>query len=216
MKFSLVVILSFSILVPTVTGWVRLSKIRPAYYPFIFLLTCGLANEIVSFLVTRKGGSNAFNSNIYALAEGILITTFFYYAGLFRSNKISFFSILTGLVILWITDKLIIADLYHFSSWYTLGSSLVYVLMSISMINRLILVERQRLNRNSIFIIALCFVFFFTYALLVEIFLLYGTEASRHFLKKVYRIMAYINAGVNLIYTLAILWIPRKQEYTLL
>jgi hypothetical protein len=216
MNYTLAVILSFSVLIPAVTGWVRFSRIHPAYYPFIILLSCGLLNEILSFLLTRNGHSNAVNSNIYALVEGILVTMFFYKAGLFSRNKNIFYGLIIFLVLLWITDKLIIADLYQFSSYYTLGSAFLFVLMSISMINRLTLVEHQRLTRNSIFIICLCFICFFTYALLVEIFWLYGLDSSRQFRLRVYRIMSFINVGVNLIYTLAVLWIPRKQEYTLL
>ncbi|HEV7783332.1 MAG TPA: hypothetical protein VGO58_18780 [Chitinophagaceae bacterium] len=216
MNYTLAVILSFSITIPAVTGWVRSQVIAPAYYPFIILLSCGLTNEIISYLLTRNGHSNAINSNIYALAEGILITLFFFYAGLFNKNRRVFYGLLIYLVLLWITDKLIVSDIFHFSPYYSLSSAFAYVLMSVSMINRLTLVEHQRLVRNSIFIICLCFIFFFTYALLVEIFWLYGLDASRQFRLKVYRIMAYINVGANLVYTFAILWIPRKQEYTML
>jgi hypothetical protein len=216
MNFNLIVILSFSIAVPAIAGWVRFSTIRPAFYPFIFLLTCGLVNETTSFVVTRNGGSNAINSNIYALVEGVLITVFFQANGLFRKNRTMVYSILLYLVLLWIIDKMIVADIRRFSGYFTLGASFVYVLMSISMINRMTLVEQQSLAGNSLFVIALCFIFFFTYALLLEIFWLYGLDASRQFRLRVYRIMAYINAGVNLVYTLAVVWIPRKQESTLL
>lgn len=216
MNYTLVVILSFSIAIPAVTGWVRFSRIGPAFYPFLLLLTCGFINEVVSYLLTRNGHSNAVNSNIYALMEGLLITIFFQRMRLFNKFQLFFYLISAFLTCLWITDKLIISNIHQFSSYYSLGASFVYVFMSVSMINRLTLVEQQRLARNSVFIICLSFILFFTYALLVEIFWLYGLTSSGLFRHRVYSIMTCINVGVNLIYTLSILWIPRKQEYTLL
>ena len=84
------------------------------------------------------------------------------------------------------------------------------------MINRLILDERSGLIKNSVFLITIGFIVFFTYKILIEIFWVYGLNASRDFRVEVYRIMTYINLAINLIYALAVLWIPKKREYTLL
>ena len=84
------------------------------------------------------------------------------------------------------------------------------------MINRLIPEERGKLVKNSIFLVAIGFIAFYTFNSLIEIFWVYGLNASKDFRAGVYRIMTYINLIVNLIYAIAVLWIPRKREYTLL
>lgn len=83
------------------------------------------------------------------------------------------------------------------------------------MINRIIITERKSLIRNPVFIICLAFIIYFTYKVLLEIFWLYGLNSSREFRVEVYNIFKYINLFANLIYALAILWIPRKREYML-
>ena len=145
MNYTLVVILSFTIAIPAFVGWGRLKRIDPAYFPFIAMLTLAFMNETISFFVTRNGHSNAINSNIYALAEGLLITMLFYKIGLFKTKRTLYYSLLIFLVVLWIADKYIISDIQHFSSYYALGSAFIYVLMSVSMINRITLVEHQRI-----------------------------------------------------------------------
>lgn len=216
MNYTLVVIFSFSIAIPAIIGCIRFRKIDTAYYPFIFLICLGLLNETISFLITRSGYSNAINANIYSLVEGLLITRLFYNLNLLNKPKKVFYFISGFLIILWIVDKFFITSIREFSSYFSFFASLAYVLMAISMINRLLLVEKKRIIRNGLFLICIGIIVFFTYALLLEIFWYYGLNSSRHFRLKVYRIMTYINLLTNLIYALAILWIPRKREYTLL
>ncbi len=216
MNYTLVVIFSFSIAIPAIIGCIRSKQIDTAYYPFIFLLCLGLLNETISYLLTRSGYSNAINANIYSLTEGLLITTFFHKLNLFNKQKKLYVLIISSLVILWALDKFFITSIKEFSSYFSFFASLTYVLMAISMINRLLLVEKKRIVRNGLFLICFGIIVFFTYALLLEIFWYYGLNSSRQFRLKVYRIMTYINLVTNLIYALAILWIPRKREYTLL
>ena len=216
MNYTVAVILSFTIIFPAVAGWVRFNRMDPAFHPFVFLIWCGLANEIISFLVTRNGHSNALNTNLYAVVEGVLITLFFYQQKLFQKDNRIFYSITILLIAGWITDKLIISNIRQWSSYFSILAYFLYVLMSISMLNRLLLVDRQKLVRNSLFVICLAMITFFTYALLVEIFLFYGLASSRSFRLNMYRIMTYINVITNLFYTLAIVWIPLKRESTLL
>lgn len=88
--------------------------------------------------------------------------------------------------------------------------------MSISLINRIILVEHKKLGKNVLFLICLAFICFFTYALVVEIFTLYGKGVSKEFQVALYRIMSYINVATNIAYAFAISWIPTKQRSILL
>ena len=216
MNYNLVELLSYSIAIPALLGLVRFNKVDRAFIPFLILLWVGLSNEIINTIVISSGNSNAINSNIYILAESFLIVLFFKNLNLFGHSRRVLYFIVSALLILWISEIFIISSIRRFSSYFTITTSFVYVLMSISMINRLIVGEIKTLIRNPVFLICIGVVMFFTYALLVEIFWFYGLNSSREFRIQVYRIMTYINLAVNLIYTLAVLWIPKKREYTLL
>jgi hypothetical protein len=180
------------------------------------LLWAGLLNEIINTIIISKGYSNAVNTNIYTLTEVLLILWFFYNFRVFRKRAI-YFSILAGLILsAWIAENFVFSSIRSFSSYFIVFSYFIIVLLSISMINKVQAAERKGLLKNSKFIICTGFILFFTYALLVEIFWIYGLNASKSFRLEVYRIMAYVNLVVNLIYAIAVLWMPRKQESLLL
>ena len=216
MNHFLVVIFSYSIIIAAIIGLIRFDKLDKAYIPFILLVWIGLLNEIISTISINIFRSNAVNSNIYVLLESILILWFFKNLKLFEKRRRLFSLIAIFYIIMWVADNFYISSLSQFSSYFGIGYSLITVLMSTQIINKLILEEKARLNKNAVFVIMIGFIVFFTYKALIEIFWVYGLNASTSFRLQVYRIMAYINLSVNLLFALAILWIPRKREYTLL
>ena len=193
----------------------RFKTIEPAYYFFLILIWVGLINETINFFLSRAHYSNQVNSNIYSLAQSLLIVLFFNRLGLFERSKWFFYATLCFFILAWFIDNFILSA-ENFSSYFTAVTSFIYVLMSISMINRLIVAEVKFLTRNPVFVICIGFILFFTCALIVEIFWIYGLNASDSFLLGVYLIKTYINIVINLIYALAIIWMPKKRGYTLL
>ncbi len=156
--------------------------------------------------------SNSVNSNIYNLIESLLYVWLFRNLGLF-TNKKFYILLISFLCTAWLFENLIVSNFTQFDSYFTVFYSLIIVLMSITMINRLI-IKQINLLTNSIFLICSALVIFFTLSALTEIFWLYGFNSSESFRLNIYRIMAYINSSVNLIFASAILWMHRKQEFT--
>ncbi|MEI9912223.1 MAG: hypothetical protein WDO71_22775 [Bacteroidota bacterium] len=74
MSFSLNALFTLSIGIGAIISWVRYKKTDPAFVPFMWLLTTGLLNEIISISIMKAGYSNALNYNLYTLAESLLIT----------------------------------------------------------------------------------------------------------------------------------------------
>lgn len=207
---------SYSVGIGAIIGLIRCKTLPQAYLPFILLLWLGFLNEIVTTIIINEGYSNAINNNIYVLAESFLILWLFKNWALFNNNIKSLVAILFMYIIAWLCVNFIFFSIKSFSSYFNILYSLTTVLMSIHMINRLILEEKRKLIKSSIFLVAIGFIVFYTYNSLVEIFWVYGLNASKDFRIDVYRIMTYINLIVNLIYAIAVLWIPKKREYTLL
>ena len=116
-------------------------------------------------------------------------------------------------LLVWITDTLITGSITQTSLYFRIFYSLIIVFFSIHMINEKIFTSKQHLLKNCSFLIYISFCIFFTYKALVEAFILYGIDRTQFFMH-VYIIMIYVNFGVNLLYALAVIWIPAKYKFT--
>src|SRR5665647_455347 len=123
-----------------------------------------------------------------------------------------------------VLGNLILGKINFVSSWFRITYSFLIVLMGITGINKLMLLDINKpigmnssnIFKNPVFLICIGSIVFFTFKLIVEIFWFYGLNASKDFRLDVYDILIYINLIVNLVYALAVLWIPAKQQYILL
>ena len=216
MSYTLIELFSYSIFIPAIAGLVRLRGVDQAFVPFIVLLWVGVLNEIVNTVVINKGLSNALNDNIYGLLESYLVLWYFKRQQLFEGRE-NLFKVLIFLYAgAWVLINFFMFSIHIFSSYFNIFYGLCIVLMSIHHISRLLINGKKRLLQQASFLVAIGFISFFTYKILIEIFWVYGLNASDEFRRQVYRLLAYINLSVNLLYFIAVLWMPKKQEYTLL
>ena len=215
MDSKFIELLSFSIVIPACTAIIRFNKINSVYFPFILCLWIGLLNEIISyFLLNTFHVSNNINNNIYLLLEAVLFVWLFRKWNLFSSRK-SFNYLLNFIVLLWLINIFFISHFTLFVSYFMVGYSFVIVLLSINMMNRIILKENRNLLSSPVFLICISFIVYYTFSVLIEIFWLYGLGGTNSFTTNIYRIMGYVNLVINLIYAVAILWMPMRQEFTL-
>jgi hypothetical protein len=215
MNFDLNAVFSLSVGIGAVIGWIRFKKIDPAFFPFLLLMWVALLQETLSIILSREGYSNALNYNIYSLAEALLLTWQFRRWGLFRGKVIIYPLIQWSYAGAWVIESLTIHSVNTFNSGFLIGYSFLILLMSVVMINRLLVREPYYLLRNSRFLILMALMIYFTYAVLVEAFWLFGLNRSRFFRIRIYEILSYINLFTNLIYAVAILWMPMKPRYIL-
>ncbi|HSU29083.1 MAG TPA: hypothetical protein VLJ68_11925 [Chitinophagaceae bacterium] len=215
MNYNLVIIFSLSVSIAAIIGVIRFNKINSTYYPFLFFIWIGLLNEILSFAITQKGGYTGVNNNIYVLIESLLIAWQFRNWGLFLERS----SLFTGIVILflvaWPVEAFLIGGITKTISYFRLIYSFVIVLMSISIINQQLILERKSILKNPIFLICMAFIIYFTYKVIVGAFWLYGLNMSQQFMLNIFTILACINLFANLVYALAVLWIPTKHRFSL-
>jgi hypothetical protein len=212
---ELIDLFTLSILIGGLIAIFRFQKIRKEFYPFIYLVWTACLNEIVSFVLIRTGHYNIISNNVYSLIEGLLLLWFFKTMKLFQRHKMFFPILVLVFVVAWVSDNFI----FHrfgttFNSYYNIICSFILVLSAITAVNNIIMKEREILM-NPFFLICVAIVIFFTYMILVEAFWLYGLTASQTFSSKVFDILSWINLLCNLIYALAILWMQKKQPFTL-
>ena len=208
-------VFAFSIIIPAIIGLVRYTKINKAYYPFIYCIWIGLINEIVSYCLIERGYYNTVNSNIFMLLESLLLLWQFKNWGLFQKKKLLLQVILMLIVIAWVLENFIFFKITRYNSYFLITYSFLISFMSISIINRLIVTERKRLVKNPTFILCVAFVMYYTYSVFSEAFWIYGVDENPDLAVKVHSITVLTNFIAILLYTVAILWMPSKQKFTL-
>ncbi len=198
---------------PAIAALIRYKDSPAIYKPFFILLWVGALNDTFGIICGYVFHTNILNSNIYVLAEFIFLLVIFYrWNGSVRKSKYVFFGVI-GLVV-WIADNLVLHNpVRTINSLYRVYYCAVTIFMSIDLINRLIVFERKSLLTNPMFIICISFVFFFSYKAYIESFYILSLSFSEEFYNKVFFILGLINVLSNLVYTVAILCIPKKQEF---
>lgn len=215
MSHTLSAILSFSIAIAAIISWIRFSKINPVYYPFIYCLWIGLLNEIISYFLINAGYHNAINNNIYTLIESILILWQFKKWGAFERLRFAFPTGIIAFVLAWVANNFFISWITHFTLYFRVLYSFVFVLLSINVLNSLLVLERKNLLKNPIFIICIAFIIYFTYRVLLYSFWIYGFGVSRDFRIRIVSFIPYINLFANLLFALAVLWMPKKYRFSI-
>lgn len=213
MNYYQVLLFSASVLIAALIGWLRFNRLRPAWLPFLFCITLASANEMLSYILNSRGIHTNLNNNIYVLVESLLIVWQFKNWGLFSNNTRAFLSLFVLMVLLWIIDTFIVSGPFAISFYFRIICSFIIVLMSIHINNELIVTQKGKLLKSSVFLTCTGFIIYFTYKILVETFWLYGANIGRGFLINVYLLLTWINLIVNLIYALALLWIPKKPQH---
>ncbi|MGE5521014.1 MAG: hypothetical protein ACM3VS_13870 [Candidatus Dadabacteria bacterium] len=207
------IILDFAIYISGIIALVRFKSINPAFYPFIYCTWIGCLNETLSTILIYNGYHSLLNSNIYVLIEAILFLQFFNKLGTISRSMFQW--LLVSVVLVWISENFILGSITRNSTYFRIYYSWVLVLASIHTINDLITSGTRKLETNSTFLICIGFVIYYTYKILVQAFVIYAVMQSQSFLMSIYVIMFYINFGTNLLYAVAVLWMPRKLGFSM-
>lgn len=215
MSYTWFVILSCSIFIAAIIGWVRFHKIAPAFYPFLICLWVGSLNELLSIVLPRFGYTTDINNNIYVLIEAILLCWQLKRWDGFDRHRLSFPLLIATLVSIWLLENVWLSSISVTESWFRLVYAFVLVLLAIQQVNKLILSERKSLLSNSAFLICIGIILYFTYKGMIEIFWINGFHTTAGFLINVYSVMIWINLFANIIYSFAVLWMPAKQRFIL-
>jgi hypothetical protein len=205
---------SFTIFIAGVIALVRFKKINKIYYPFLYCLWIACFNELLSFILWLYHSTSSVNSNFYILFEALLITVLLKNFKILNKPRHLFHAILVSQILVWMFEILYLGKISATLIFFRVFYSFIIVLMSITYLNVLIGSSRKIKVKNSDFLLCLGFILYFTFKALVHSFWLYGSKSSLGFLLKLFTIMIYINVIANLIYALAVLWMPRKIEYT--
>jgi len=168
---------------------------------------------MASAILTLLDINTAANNNIYVFIEALLIGWQFKNWDFFSFSKSGFSVYILVLLAVWLLDTSFLSELNSIHSSFRITASFLIVLMSIHMNNKLIYHHKGTLLKSPVFFIGTGLIFYFTFKIFIEAFLLYGLAAGPGFYKSLFTILAWINLFTNLLFAYAILCIPKKIYY---
>lgn len=200
------------VMIPLVIGLIRFNRTVSSYQPFLLLLALAFISESISFIcIEVLSTSNAIPFNLYGLAECMVVLYQFYVWGFLKRKRLLYIILVAGLTATWVTENLILSRIEDFSPVFRVTYAFIAVLLSINEINYLIVQDNKSLLRNSRFLICLGFIIIFIYQIIYEASFFVGSDTVMTL--RIVFMFNYINAFVNLIYAIAVLFIPVKTAY---
>lgn len=211
--FYLQIILNHSITVAVVLGIARYKRIVKAYRPFLYFIFLGFINETISLVVIESHQSNTINSNFYLLFEYLILLYQFYTWNACPAKQLTVFA---GLgVAVWITDNLLVNRMTDANAGFRCYASFVLIFFCIETMKRLIVDVKGNLLREGCFLICVALVLFYGCKAFAEGFHLFHVPFSGAFYNALWITLSVINGISNLIFAIAVLWLPTREEYTL-
>jgi len=214
LNYTVVTILSFSILIAGIIGILRFGQIRDIYRPFVYLIWVGCMTEIVSTYFAYVYHNNLAVGTVYRLSESLLLLWFFNRLGVFKKHSKGLYLLSGIFIVIWLADNFLSSHLTQKVTFYfDIVYALSIVLLAIRAINDLLFTEKELL-KNPTFLICTGLVIFFTYQIIQRMFWLFGLRESVDFRRSIQGILQIINCLTNLIYALAIVWMKKRQPFT--
>ena len=216
MNYYLVKALDLLIIIPAIIALLRVSKINSVFYPFLYSIWLGTLENVFSSIIVEFDYYNTIDFNIWLLLNAYVVLWLFKNWNLFdRSRKLYGFLIFL-VTIVWTVETIFLSKLAEgFNSYFRILFSFMVILMSINTINSLLMRERKPLLKNPVFLICSTFVLFNTIAVVAEAFFASNLQLGDQFRINMDRIIVFTSLLCNLIYALAILWMPKKQAFIL-
>jgi hypothetical protein len=204
-------LLSMTVLFPFLSGLVRVKTISRLYRPFLLLIATGVLTEIISRITINYFRNNNLVINIYSLTECLLIIAQFYYWRYHSRTKrwYPYFGILC--IGIWIWENLIYRDGFiEVGSIFRVSEAFILVILSINEINYLLINDNKNLLKNARFLICAGFLIYFLYQILLEGSIYISTQQQGSIIARIIEVSSYINAFVNIIYGIAVWYIPKR------
>ncbi len=204
-----------TILIAAIIGLVKWKKVKKINHLFIVFVYCSAINETLSYISTYLFKNNAVNSNIYLLISAIVLLFQFNNWYTFKYKKKSVYFITLILLSIWFYEFFLITQIWKFSSYFRIISAFIIVLLSLRTISLLINSNQLTLIMNSTFIICIALILFYTVKILLEIFFIYALPINNFLGNSFYRLIFNILILTNIMYALAIIFMPLKPKYIL-
>lgn len=211
-------IFSLSIGFAVIIGIVRFRRIDSSYYPFIFNCIAALAVEVLNWRLTETGHPSAFIFvlNVFSYIDFFLFLWLFHNWGLFNRKKSTFVTIAGIGFLIWIVENVFTTGFVKHNYYFFILYAFALIFFSVNTFNKMVVHERGSIFRNPKFWICLGIIIFYSFFILTVTtgITLLVHKVSIQFRRDLQAIGVFSNLLVNLLYAVAVVWVPRKKHYT--
>jgi hypothetical protein len=154
--------------------------------------------------------------NTFSYVDFFLFTWLFHNWGLFNRKKSTFITIASIFFLIWVVTNAIFTGFIKVNLYFFILYSFALIFFSVSTFNKMVVQERTSIFRNPKFWICLGVIIFYSFFILFSStgISLFKQNHSKEFRRGLQAINVYSNLLVNLLYAVAVIWIPRKKNYT--
>lgn len=209
-------ILSLSIVFAAILGVVRYRVIDPSYYPFLYYTWIVVGIELTMRILMVNGMRDTFSTvlNSYAYVEFALFTWLFHNWRLFNGSRKVFYGLLIVFFIAWFLITFILRHYDQPNFYFRILFSFALIFYSVSMFNRLVVHVRGNIFKDSKFLICVGIIIFYSFFIVVcASSSVFRGGTSKIFFRNLQAINVYSNLLVNILYAVAIIWMPRKKIF---
>jgi hypothetical protein len=193
-----------------------------SYYPFIYNICLALLMEITHQILMSNGYQHHLVAvmNVYGFLDFFLFTWLFHNWGLFNRKRWVFVTVVSIVFVIWVFTTLFLSEFsVRINLYFIIFYSFALIFFSVNAFNKVIVHERSSIYRNAQFWICLGVIIFYSFFIVLNAsrFIIFVKHnMSLAFWHKLHEINVYSNILVNFLYAVAVLWIPRKKNYTTL
>lgn len=202
---------SLSIIFPAIVGSIKLMY-NKNILPLVICFYLGTITTLIFYFVKDPLLKNVF-ANIYVLIEYILILLQLSKWGIFKNN-LYLNSLLSLGLVCWLLSTINLNELGIRNAKFRLFYSFIITICSIDLINK-IAFEKMTLLKDYRFLITLGFIIFYLYNILVEGLCMSHLNFTDRLIINIFNIKGYLNFTINLLYTFALLCIPKNKTFTI-
>ncbi len=202
------------IIISLVFLYQRRKNIDQLFLPFAVFSCVAFIGEVTLKLVIASGQHSAVYANCYVLIE-FPIFLWMYYTWSSRKNALLFVLLFVLGFFIWIYDNFIFSSITITTSVYRIYYSVVLIFCSINQTNKILFSDYGSLWKNAMFLVSAVNIIYYSFRVFIESMFFFQAEMSNEFMRNVFLIMKFVNFFAHLIYTLAVLCIPARKEFTL-
>ena len=205
-----------SIIFSVIIGIVRWRVIDLAYYPFIYNIIIVLLVEIINGMHTYSVATVEL-LNIYSIIDFCLFAWLFHNWGLFNYKRKWLLIIISTAGAVWVYITFFVTGFSYINNPFLLLYSAALIFFSVTTFNKIVVQERVNIFTNAKFWICIGIIIFYSFFIVTRATDLSAgllLNISKPFLQRLQKINNYSNVLVNLLFAVAVIWIPRKKNIT--
>lgn len=184
-----------------------------SYFPFIWVFVFITISEISRYILVKNELYTPLPYNLNYLISSILYLILF-----FNWNKISrkiFLFLCSATILFWIYNYFIAGNIHDLSRNFHIYNSLLLVFLCLIALSKELSknIQETKVYKNSMIIICFVLIIYNTYRLILVPFA--NTSSSYGFFVILFGLNKYLLIASYFIFAIAVLWIPKKKNYSL-